>query len=151
MSKKVWFQPQAVAEQFVANEYVAACWVIECAVPDKMGGFDGFNQDRGGHRNRNGACGSRNSQYIQDAGKDLYTMYENSSVYGTMECLIYPQGIDFENKKVNGTGVKKFTLTEEQLINGTKLYWTTTATGGYPKYYHYGYISLTEANRAQHS
>lgn len=40
MEKKIWTRPLAEVEQFMANEYVAACWKINCNVPDGYGYTD---------------------------------------------------------------------------------------------------------------
>lgn len=37
MEKKIWTRPLAEVEQFMANEYVAACWKINCNVPRGYG------------------------------------------------------------------------------------------------------------------
>lgn len=41
MEKKIWTAPQAVVEQFMPNEYIAACWDIKCNVPFGIGYFEG--------------------------------------------------------------------------------------------------------------
>lgn len=41
--KKAWVQPRAVGQTFVPNEYVAACWKINCNVPDGYGYIDNNN------------------------------------------------------------------------------------------------------------
>lgn len=38
--KKEWIEPEIMVQQFVANEYVAACWKINCNVPLGYGYID---------------------------------------------------------------------------------------------------------------
>ena len=38
--KRAYVRPTMVGERFVANEYVAACWKIECNVPTGYGYID---------------------------------------------------------------------------------------------------------------
>lgn len=38
--KRAYVRPTMVGERFVANEYVAACWKINCNVPDGYGYID---------------------------------------------------------------------------------------------------------------
>lgn len=140
MSKKVWFQPQAVAEQFVANEYVAACWTIKCDVD----GRDGFNRDVGGHQDGYGKCGHEGSHFVRDCGNNTYEMKENSISFGRLlPCTVYPGGFNYETHTVTGTGSELFTITPEDIEKnptGVKLYWTTEVMGA--KYYHNGIVNL---------
>ena len=53
--KKEWIEPEIMVQQFVANEYVAACWKINCNVPLGYGYIDN----------------NRNSKY--DSGDTLLT------------------------------------------------------------------------------
>lgn len=53
MEKRIWAKPMAVVEQFMANEYVAACYKIKCNVPsgnqlwNETNGVDGLQTSRG--------------------------------------------------------------------------------------------------------
>ena len=38
--RKEWMEPVIEVQEFVANEYVAACWKINCNVPDGYGYID---------------------------------------------------------------------------------------------------------------
>ena len=37
--KKEWVEPEILVQQFVANEYVAACYKIKCTTPEKNSTF----------------------------------------------------------------------------------------------------------------
>lgn len=53
MMKATWTKPQAMVEQFMANEYVAACYKIKCNVPSgnqlwsESNGIEGLQTSRG--------------------------------------------------------------------------------------------------------
>lgn len=147
--KKVWSAPKAVAEQFVPNEYVAACWGIACAVAP---GHDGFGKDTNdGHQVGTGVCGNIESQYVQNLGNDQYQLSENNRDYGMMQCTIYPEGFDYDTHTVNGSGQTTITITNKDIQdnNGVfTLYWTTTWKDNI--WYHYGTVNLT-GHSVQHS
>lgn len=44
--KRAYVRPTMVGERFVANEYVAACWKINCNVPDGYGYIDNDKNGR---------------------------------------------------------------------------------------------------------
>lgn len=46
MERKVWRRPEGVVQQFAANEYVAACWKINCNVPTGFGFIDNNGNDK---------------------------------------------------------------------------------------------------------
>lgn len=46
MNRKVWKQPSTTVQKFVPNEYVAACWRINCNVPTGFGFIDNNGNDR---------------------------------------------------------------------------------------------------------
>ena len=43
MKKKEWVRPRAIIQEFVPNEYIAACWKINCNVPSGYGYIDKNN------------------------------------------------------------------------------------------------------------
>ena len=44
--KRAYVRPTMVGERFVANEYVAACWRINCNVPNGYGYIDNNGNSR---------------------------------------------------------------------------------------------------------
>lgn len=66
--KKEWIQPRAIGEEFVPNEYVAACWKIKCNVPLGFGYLD---------KNGNGQYDRRVDEAMPDANPE----YKGCNVY----------------------------------------------------------------------
>ena len=60
MEKKIWTRPMAQVEQFMANEYVAACWKIKCNVPSGTGYYE--TNGRAGYQE--GGRGQTGDDYI---------------------------------------------------------------------------------------
>lgn len=73
--RKTWEEPRILVQEFVANEYVAACWKIKCNVPYGIGFYD-----------KNG-----NNQY--DAGID-------ESIAKGYGCGTYHNGVESDNGPV---------------------------------------------------
>lgn len=46
MEKRVWVRPVTMMQNFAPNEYVAACWKINCNVPTGIGFYDTNNNGR---------------------------------------------------------------------------------------------------------
>ncbi len=58
---KKWKKPEAKIELFEANEVIAACWSVSCAIPAESGGtqgFDPFKQGDTGNLHRADHCGA---------------------------------------------------------------------------------------------
>lgn len=80
--KRVYVRPTMVGERFVANEYVAACWKINCNVPTGYGYID-----------KNG-----NSQF--DRGDELLTSKDNY-VHGCGKWHTGVQGVPDDGPTAN--------------------------------------------------
>lgn len=57
--KKEWVEPEILVQQFVANEYVAACYKIRCTTPNNNSTYKSIYEDT----NKNGAW-DRNDKLI---------------------------------------------------------------------------------------
>lgn len=89
--KRAYVRPTMVGERFVANEYVAACWKIECNVPTGYGYIDnnGNGQfDPGDERltpyDASG-CGKYHTgvKGVPDDGPKANAMWHPASWFGT--------------------------------------------------------------------
>lgn len=68
--KKEYVKPSISGEEFVANEYIAACWSIKCNVPWGFGYFE-----------RNGKSGYQKGDiFIAGPGAGCGTMHEASGI-----------------------------------------------------------------------
>lgn len=82
MEKTEWIKPLAVAQQFVANEYVAACWKIKCNVPYGFGFYDnnGNNQWDGSNTDtyiaKGYGCGTYHNGVESDNGPVANAMWQ---------------------------------------------------------------------------
>lgn len=76
MSKNVWVQPQTVVQQFVANEYVAACgdsgtiYNFECNAGNKRNEYSVYTLDRWGRKQYLTIGSGWNSHTVN--GRDWY-------------------------------------------------------------------------------
>lgn len=47
--KKTWMEPRIMVQEFVANEYVAACYKIKCTTPNNNGWYSELYNDSNGN------------------------------------------------------------------------------------------------------
>lgn len=150
MEKMTWSKPVAVVEQFMPNEYIAACWAIRCEVPHDdiiPAGQSSTAYDHAGnyHNTFPTTCGSTSSQYIRStATKGIYTITE-VKVFSRLNCTIY-EGMDGNN---NYTSAGSTTVALDDSDIGKKIFWTTNYLGG--TYHHYGYVSAISDKGTNHS
>lgn len=136
MEKKLWSRPCAVAQEFTANEYVAACWTVQCVLPE-VNWYETVNGVKHGHDpyptytgygkhqkennyHSSDACGSMANQVLRDG-----VLYEISSIHGDLECTI---------------------TSGDPSVGGT-IYWTNAADG--KEWHHQGTVIYDE--RPNHS
>ncbi|MBQ4264950.1 MAG: hypothetical protein IJB85_05510 [Clostridia bacterium] len=162
MEKRTWSTPAAVAEQFMANEYVNACWSVECIIPDSndpITGSSAWQPDAwGSGYHQGGACGDEENQYIRDIGVDKYEVTEfKQTLFGwtELDADIYQgtftqdqlSGFNPSNSNNDMWG-SSIILTKEN--EGQYIFWRTEYLN--TTYYHYGVVDLIDSNRtAQHS
>ena len=70
--KKKYVRPTMVGEKFTANEYVAACFMINCVTPNNNGTFFTLYDDSDG-----------NGTFNPDTDKELYNSWLGFSGCGT--------------------------------------------------------------------
>ena len=130
MEKMMWTKPMAVAEQFMPNEYIAACWRLGCEVRGFEGGFLSSP-----YHDPND-CGNQTHQYIvQVPGtENVYklTEYKDGRHLST---VIYPN-----DNYTNGQGTNTITL--DGSVVGKKVYWTTLYN--FITYHHEGTIGYQD-------
>lgn len=81
--KKVYEAPVVHLEQFVANEYVAACWKIKCNVPNGIGyyetnGRDGYQRWGDTFIASGYGCGEYHIGVESDNGPEANAMWQES-------------------------------------------------------------------------
>ena len=139
MKKKVWIQPLATVQTFVANEYVAACWAVTCDLPAEganrfvKGGHDLGAYDAIGGEHRAGSCGTEGHYTIlTDENNVPYKMIEyQNMIQKDLGCTLYTDG--------------SYTATRDisTVQAGETIYWTTVSRqdGAAQLFQHYGHTS----------
>lgn len=131
MKKKVYQKPLLMSEDFVPQEYVAACWGVGCNV-ETANDYEKNHYYSGkttwwdlGCSHASGHCGSSANQVIRDLNNDNIgdEMVEvGTDGLGTLTCTIYSDA----------------TYTKEILVSsvkpGSTIYWTTAS---WPKVWHH--------------
>ena len=129
MEKMMLTKPMAVAEQFMPNEYIAACWRLGC---DVRGFEDGLLSP---YHDRND-CGNETHQYIVlvPGTENVYkiTEYKDGQHLST---VIYPNG-----NYVSGQGTNTIVL--DGSVVGRTVYWTTRYN--FITYHHEGDIGYQD-------
>lgn len=143
MERKEWVTPRVMVEEFEANEYVAACWQIACAVGAK-GGVDYPNPDpmpwnegqTHSHNSDGKGCGWAHSQYIREVGDDTFTVTE----YGDniLDCDL-TRNEDWSELRNTISNVEP----------GDRIYWTTSL--GNRTWHHWGEVSTAEQDHPNRS
>lgn len=141
MKKKVYQKPLLMSEDFVPQEYVAACWGVGCNVEianayeqtHSSGGQTWWDKDCS---HANGHCGLSSNQVIYDDNNDGIAdrMVEvGTDGLGTLTCTIYGDA--------NYTQV----MNVSEVTPNTTIYWTTAA--GDKVWHHVGTVSPTVPGR----
>lgn len=137
---KTWMKPITEVQDFVANEYVAACWGVECVVPQMD-----INGDQGVGIHREATCGQKDNQSIREVSEGVFQIAEvnHDMTNRDLVATIYPNGF-------NNEGVSTITLDQVKSLNGKTIYWTTKLTG-LVTYRHQGVVQFDDASRTNHS
>lgn len=95
VQKREWAIPQTFVQQFAANEYVAACWKINCNVPYGFGFIDNngnkkydFGQDT--YLAKGSGCGEYHIGVQSDSGPVDNAMWQPLNLWGTNDGDAYP-------------------------------------------------------------
>lgn len=139
--KKTYESPAAYAEEFEANEYVAACWRVGCLnnttrdqpVTNAPYGnlWTGREGPMDGKFNHNGDCRTASNNYFRGDMQNLEFVYEQSSVSSDLK-----GGVD-NVVDVDNNGV---------ISSGDVIYWHTNTddpdpvSGYIVRWNHWGYV-----------
>lgn len=144
MEKMTWSKPMAVAEQFMPNEYISACFYIACDYAGQTINVNGHRQEHTKNSNGTG-CGWENNQAItvlrgdiqSDSGATL-RITELNTRWGDLQCYFVPSEHAQSPRSETVSGVNV----------GDTIYWVTNV--GYWMS-HKGTVTYQDANRPQHS
>lgn len=148
--KRIYEKPMAYAENFVANEYVAACYYLACLVGSK-GTFSKndkenylWKSDEKGDgvwhsANTKGTCSDKYAnRVITDNGGIFEKVQENNSASGGQGWI--NGGFDgFIDKKHDGMNA------------GDIVYWHTNNADGSRQWNHYGVLEAADSKHPNHS
>lgn len=131
--KRAYETPMACAEEFMPNEYVAACWGVACDVSwannyEKRHGF----WDYGNVSHASDHCGNSSNQVIFDDNGDHIgdRMVETGTDgLGNLTCTIY--------NDQNYSSVRDVSTVQI----GDEIYWTTSS--GNRTWHHKGTVTAT--------
>lgn len=128
-----WVKPRTEVQKFEANEYVAACWGVQCDV-DWANRYEMNEGDyNSGVTHDMAHCGNAANQVIYDYNDDgtADAMFEEGTDgLGNLRCTIYSDP-DYSSEK------------SVSLVKpGDTIYWTTRAADG-RTWNHYGTVFET--------
>lgn len=134
--KKMWEEPSIQVQEFMPNEYVAACWTVACSVGNGNYGGYGWSYWNGVRpypynkpetHDHTGSCSiaSNNQFNVSESGRVSF-YEENSSDQGSLNGG-YTGYID-----KNGTG---------SIDDGDIIFWYTLSGNGDRRWNHYGRVT----------
>lgn len=129
-------KPALICEEFVPNEYVAACWGVACdtkaanAYEQQIGTYSTDHLNHGSEH-----CGySGNQVIITNNNNTPIRMTEiGTDGLGTLNCTIYMDGNYRTIKPISSVNI------------GETIYWTTSA--GNKTWHHQGIVQATQNNK----
>lgn len=135
MVKKMWTQPMATVQKFIANEYIAACWGVKCVVTGTHINDEFGNETTPNTSHRAQFCGDPTHYQIKlNANNVPESMTEISTDgLGDLPCTLYENPAYTTVKDISTVKANDY------------LYWTTDSTkGGYKRvWHHHGPVSGT--------
>lgn len=136
--KRAYETPMACAEEFVPNEYVAACWGVACDTDWANWYEKEFRYwDNGNVSHASDHCGNSSNQVIMDYNDDGIgdRMIETGTDgLGTLACTIYT-GYNERNGRFTGQ------ISASDVHIGQPIYWTTSS--GNRTWHHRGTVTAT--------
>ncbi len=141
--KRVYETPVACAEEFLPNEYVAACWAIACDYGIQGGepGINNTNLPKWLHersdathtlRNDGTGCGHEDNQFITENASGSFSVME-----------INTQGLGNLNTSLTtSSNYRGLSSSISNVEPGDIIYWTTSA--GDRTWYHKGTVSTAD-------
>lgn len=138
--KKMWEEPSIQVQEFMANEYVAACWAIACTY-GIQGGETGINNPKvrwekadATHTMRSDGtgCGHEDNQFITENANGSFSVMEiNTQGLGNLNTRL--------TKNSNYSGLNS---SIGDVDPGDTIYWTTSS--GNRTWYHMGKVSTAD-------
>lgn len=142
--ERKWETPRVLVQEFEANEYIAACWGVECAVSEANQYEQKYGYwDHGNVSHASDHCGNSSNQVIYDYNDDGIgdAMYEcGTDGLGDLECTIYT---GYNGRNYTGQ------IDVSQVRIEQYIYWTTSS--GSRTWHHQGRVYGTAAGHPNRS
>lgn len=143
--KMRWEEPRIEVQQFMPNEYVAACWGVSCEVDaantvEKHWILNGESNYENGQTHDAAHCGMQTNQWVIDDNGDgkVDRMIETGTDgLGNLTCTLYTDS--YYSTQASFSGV----------ITGSYIYWTTSA--GDRTWHHQGRVVGTDSSHPNRS
>lgn len=144
--KMRWEEPRIEVQQFMPNEYVAACWGVSCLVDEANDVEKGWMLNNWESNYENGQthdaahCGMQTNQWVIDDNGDgkVDRMIETGTDgLGNLTCTLYT-GSNYKTQ-ASFSGV----------TTGSYIYWTTSA--GDRTWHHQGRVVGTDSSHPNRS
>lgn len=140
--RKNYVKPALISEEFLASEYIAACYWLICNTEKSNTIEDNLNNSPwGGHDNDYcGAVGNTAININPETGQ-LISAEEINSPYGNL-------GMTFYTDETYQTQIPN-----DHDLRNKNLFWITKGLSltGWQVYHHTGEIEFTDSNRPNHS
>lgn len=144
--KMRWEEPRIEVQQFMPNEYVAACWGVSCSVEaandvEKRWMLNCWESNyKNGQTHDAAHCGMQTNQWVidDDGNGTVDRMIETGTDgLGDLTCTLYT-GLDYKSM-ASFSGV----------TTGSYIYWTTTS--GDRTWHHQGRVVGTDSSHPNRS
>lgn len=144
--KGKWEEPRIEVQQFMPNEYVAACWGVSCAVNAANDVEKGWILDDWESNYENGQthdaahCGMQTNQWVidDDGNGTVDRMIETGTDgLGNLTCTLYTDSNYRTQTSFSG------------VATGSYIYWTTTS--GNRTWHHQGRVVGTDSSHPNRS
>ena len=143
---KTWKEPSICIQEFVPNEYVAACWGVACSVEAANAVERKWMLNRRESNYENGQthssdhCGTLTNQWVIDDDNDgtVDRMIETgTNGLGNLTCTLYTDATYRYETDFSG------------VTSGSYIYWTTSS--GNRTWHHQGKVMGTDASHPNRS
>ena len=138
--KRTYEAPMACSEEFMPNEYVAACWGVACSVNvandvERKWMLNHWESNyENGQTHQSGHCGTQTNQWVIDDNNDgtVDRMIETGTDgLGNLPCTLYTNSRYTTETSFSG------------VTTGSYIYWTTTS--GNRTWHHQGSVIGTDS------
>ena len=138
MEKRNYVKPLLNSEEFIPNEYVAACFKLGCSF-EAANSYEEQIDNHPIYGHQSGYCGNKDNQYVEvDENGCIEKAYEKHILWGELTIDFYDETY---THKITGN-----VCVEDASGEPITLYWKTS--NGDNVYHHRGTITRNAANKS---